>query len=116
MSTFVAIENAVLGTVEHKSTAKGTSLANFQVAVEQGYGQKKETGTMKLTAWGDLADQLAGLEAGTKLNIYGRLNARTYEWEGRTKHATDIVADAVSVRFTGKARAAAQDSDDSVPF
>lgn len=112
MSSFIAIENATLGNVESKATTKGTSLANFEVTVEQGFGQRKTTGTIKLTAWSEVADQLASLEAGTKLNIYGHLNARSYEWQGATKNATDLVADAISVRFSGK-----KDSGDSgVPF
>ena len=102
MSSFFVLENVALSTVEMKATQKGKTFAKFKVLVEQGFGQNKTTGTVKMTAWDTLAEQIGGLDEGTKLNIYGRLNANSYEYQGKTIEATDLVVDAVSIRFTKK--------------
>lgn len=97
-STFVLIEGALVEEAEKKATQKGKVFCNFQLGVETGYGDKKTTGNIKATAWEDVAEQILALPVGQKLTMYGRLNPRTYEYNGSTKTAVDIVADSIQVR------------------
>ena len=128
-STLVVIEGQLHGTPESKYTASGKQIANFQVSVPNGYGQNaKAPSVFKLSAWEEVAAQVAGLEPDTKFTVYGRLVARTYDWQGQTKTATDIVADSVVVRKTYSGAKTAQSRPqqsqqqheevdlDSVPF
>jgi single-stranded DNA-binding protein len=123
MNTLVIIEGQLHGSPETKYTTTGKQIANFQVSVPNGFGQNaKAPSIFKVSAWEEVAALVAGLEADTKFTVYGRLVARTYEWQGQTKTATDIVADSVVVRKTynsGKpaSRQQSQEVDiDSVPF
>lgn len=123
-STLVVIEGQLHGTPETKYTSTQKQITNFQVSVPNGYGQNaKAPMIFKLSAWEEVAQQVAGLEEGTKFTIYGRLVARTYDWQGQTKTAQDIVADAVIVRKTYNSgnqkpagRPQAQVADDDIPF
>lgn len=121
--TLVVIDGQLHGTPETKYTTSGKQIANFQVSVPNGYGQNaKAPMIFKLSAWEEVAAQVAGLEPDTKFTIYGRLVARTYDWQGQTKTATDIVADAVVVRKaysgakTATSRTAQQIDEESIPF
>jgi single-stranded DNA-binding protein len=100
-STLVVIEGQLHGTPETKYTTSGKQIANFQVSVPNGYGQNaKAPSIFKLSAWEEVAAQVAGLAPDTKFTVYGRLVARTYDWQGQTKTVTDIVADSVVARKT----------------
>ena len=100
-STLVVIEGQLYGTPETKYTSTQKQITNFQVSVPNGYGQNaKAPMIFKLSAWEEVAVQVAGLAPDTKFTVYAHLNARTYDWQGQTKTATDIVADAVVVRKT----------------
>jgi single-stranded DNA-binding protein len=124
-STLVVIEGQLHGTPETKYTSTQKQITNFQVSVPNGYGQNaKAPSIFKLSAWEEVAAQVAGLAPDTKFTIDGRLVARTYEWQGQTKTATDIVADSVVVRktYNSGARTATsaarnqQIQDEDIPF
>ena len=123
-STLVVIEGQLHGTPETKYTTSGKQIANFSVSVPNGYGQNaKAPSIFRLSAWEEVAAQVAGLAPDTKFTVYAHLNARTYEWQGQTKTATDIVADAVVVRkaYSGAQKPAARQqtqeiNPDSIPF
>lgn len=122
-STFVLIEGVLSEEAERKSTQKGKTFCNFQIGVETGYGDKKSTGNVKATAWEDVAEQILLLPVGSKFTVYGRLNPRTYEYQGNSKVAVDIVADSIQIRKEWKKSGvptktpAQQEIEDSgVPF
>lgn len=123
MAANVVIIEGSLASQELKHTKAGNPLVNFQIAFEQGWGNKKETVNFKVTAWGDLATQISKLPDGSKLTMYGRLTSRSYDWQGQTKTATDIVASAIQV-WTPSGLAGKQTTkqepqeidDDSIPF
>lgn len=97
-SSFVLIEGTLSESPEQKYTSKGKTFCNFQIGVETGFGDKKSTGNVKVTAWEDVAEQILALPVGSKFTMYGRLNPRQYEYQGATKTAVDIVADSIQVR------------------
>jgi single-stranded DNA-binding protein len=105
-STLVVIEGSLAGEPVVKYTAKGAALANFEMAVANGYGKNaKDPFVFKVTAWNDLAESLAQLAPGTKFTMYGRLTSRNYEWQGQQKTSTDIVANTIDVRKTDNEQA-----------
>jgi len=111
------------GTPESKYTTSGKQIANFSVSVPNGYWQNaKAPSVFKVSAWEDLAEQVVGLAPDTKFTVYARLVARTYDWQGQTKTATDIVADSVVVRkaYSGAQKPTRpqtqQIPDEDIPF
>jgi single-stranded DNA-binding protein len=125
-STLVVIEGQLHGTPESKYTNSGKQIVNFNVSVPNGFGQNaKAPMIFKVSAWEEVAAQVAGLAPDTKFTVYARLVARTYEWQGQTKTATDIVADAVVVRKTynsgaqkpaSRPQQSQQIADEDIPF
>ena len=122
-STLVVIEGSLAGDPQIKQTSGGKTLANFELAVPNGYGKSaKDPFVFKVTAWSELAEQVAQLQPGTKLTMYGRLTSRTYDWNGQTKTATDIVANSLDVRTESVQKPAARQQrqeeidPDSIPF
>lgn len=97
-SSFVLAEGVLTEDAERKSTSKGKTFCNFQLGVETGFGDKKTSSPVKMTAWEELAEQILGLPVGQKLTVFGHLNPRTYEYNGQNKVAVDIVADSIQVR------------------
>ena len=98
-STLVVIDGQLHGMPESKYTTSGKQIANFSVSVPNGYGQNaKAPSVFRVSAWEDLAEQVMGLVPDQKFTVYARLVARTYDWQGQTKTAMDIVADAIVVR------------------
>jgi single-stranded DNA-binding protein len=121
-ATLVVLEGQLHGTPESKYTTSGKQIANFSVSVPNGYGQNaKAPSVFKVSAWEELAEQVIGLAPDTKFTVYGHLTSRTYEWQGQTKTAQDIVADAVVVRKAYNApkatsRPQTQVADEDIPF
>ena len=62
--------------VESKFTPSGTQLANFTLAIDDGWGDNKKTIWVRCTAWEKKA-KVAGdyLRKGHQVHIEGRLNA-----------------------------------------
>jgi len=116
MNTLVVIDGMLHEKAEVKYTKSGKALATFSVAVAAGAG--KPASIFKVTAWEAIAEQVAGLSPETKFTVYGRLTSRTYEWQGQTKTATDIVADYLNIRFvdTKRQAPAQQVADEDIPF
>lgn len=122
-STLVVIDGQLHGSPETKYTSSGKQITNFSVSVPNGFGQNaKAPSIFKVSAWEEVAAEVAGLAPDTKFTVYARLVARTYDWQGQTKTATDIVADAVVVRKayggakTATSRPQQQIEDSDVPF
>lgn len=120
-SSFVLAEGVLIEDGERKSTSKGKTFCNFQLGVETGFGDKKTSAPVKMTAWEELAEQILGLPVGQKLTVFGHLNPRTYEYNGQSKVAVDIVADSIQVRKewkkSGSPSKPKQEVDDSdIPF
>jgi len=130
MSTNLVVIDGTLGRdAELKTTTTGKQVANFSVAVDNGFGaNKKEPFWFNIVAWNELAETASRLTKGSKLTIYGRLTSRSYEKDGQKKTVFEIVANAFDVRkadgasnssrFEGnrQAQPAAAIADDDIPF
>lgn len=81
---------------ELKFTAgKGTAVCNFTIAVDTGYGDKKETAFVPIIVWGKGAEAVATYTTkGSKVLVQGRISTRNYEAkDGTKKYITEVVAD-----------------------
>jgi single-strand DNA-binding protein len=100
--TNITILEGTLGRdVEQKLTTTGKAVANFSIAVDNGYGaNKREPFWFSVVAWGPLAETAArGLSKGSKVTVYGRLTTRKYTNKaGVEVTVTEVVANAFDIR------------------
>jgi single-strand DNA-binding protein len=79
----------------------GSAVANFTLAVERTFKNQsgeKEVDFINIVAWNKLAEVCANnLDKGRLVAVEGRLQIRSYEYEGQKRKAADIIAD--NVRF-----------------
>jgi single-strand DNA-binding protein len=86
---------------ELRTTATGKSVCTFTVAVNRGFGDKKETDFLPIVVWSKpnyaLAENCAKyLAKGRKVGISGRIQTRNYEAQnGERRYVTEIVAEDV---------------------
>ena len=94
---------------EVKSTSAGKSVANFSLAINQPYGNKKDANQrvewVRCVAWDKLAQIAEKFVAkGTVVFVEGRLHTRQFEdREGGTKTVTEVVVASLRVLGGGKA-------------
>jgi len=95
---------------EKKSTANGTTVVNFTVAVDKFSNGEKGTNFIRCTAFSNKADFLANYcNKGDKVGIEGSLEVRQYEQNGQKRTATDVLCDRVELE------AKAQNNAQSAP-
>lgn len=107
MTTAITIVGNLTRAPEIRFTASGTAVATVGVAVERRRRKpdgswESETEFFDVTAWKDLAEQLASLEQGTRIIATGRLSARSWETKaGEKRTSVEVVADDIgaSIRF-----------------
>ena len=74
-----------------------TCVANFTVAIDDGYGEKKRTNFIPITVFGRQAENCERfLVKGRLVAIQGKLQTGSYtNKDGQTIYTTDVVADRV---------------------
>ena len=107
---------------ETKFTASGKAVANFSIATDEGFGDKKKTTWHNIVCWEKTAEAVQKyVKKGSLVLVDGRIQVR--EWEdkaGGKKKAFEIVAN--RVQFLDKAKPAAEGEgsqeagDDDIPF
>ena len=83
---------------EHTTTANGTSVVRFSIAVSRRFANadgERETDFISCVAWRGLADNIAKyLKKGSKTCVVGSLQTRNYEAQDGTKrYVTEVVVD-----------------------
>jgi single-strand DNA-binding protein len=73
----------------------GNAVANFSIAVEDGFGDKKKAYFINIVVWGKSAEAVANYtHKGSKIAVIGKLTVRDYEAkDGTKKYITEVVAD-----------------------
>lgn len=73
----------------------GKSVANFSIAVEDGFGVNKKAYFINIVVWGKSAEALANYtHKGSKIAVAGKLTVRDYEAnDGTKRYVTEVVAD-----------------------
>jgi len=73
----------------------GNAVANFSIAVEDGFGDKKKAYFINIVVWGKSAEAVSNYtHKGSKIAVIGKLTVRDYEAkDGTKKYITEVVAD-----------------------
>lgn len=121
----VAISGRLGRDPELKSTNNGNSVANFSVAVDQGFGDQKTTSWVRCVAWQKTAEFVTKFfQKGDMIILSGRLQGRTWEQDGVKREVLEVVAEKID--FAGekkksqsnveKALASEPEIEDPIPF
>ena len=71
---------------ELRTTASGKSVCSFTVAVNRGFGDKKDADFIPVVTWEKTAESCAKfLAKGRKVAVSGRIATRNYEKDGRNE-------------------------------
>ncbi len=91
---------------EVRTTNSGTPVCSFTVAVDNGYGENRQTDFINCVAWRNTAEFIGKYFAkGVMIIVIGRISTRSWEGQdGRKNYTTEIVANEVSFGETKKAR------------
>jgi len=121
----VAISGRLGRDPEMKSTNNGNSVANFSVAVDQGFGDQKTTSWIRCVAWQKTAEFVTKFfQKGDMIILSGRLQGRTWEQDGVKREVLEVVAEKID--FAGekkksqsnveRALASEPEAEDPIPF
>ncbi len=82
---------------ELRTTPQGISVCSFTIAVNRGFGDKKDVDYIPVVTWRGLADNCSKfLAKGRKVGVSGRIQVRSYDANnGERRYVTEIVADDV---------------------
>ena len=88
--------------VEAKSLANGQSVSNFSIATSEAFkdkttGERKETTEWhNCVAWGALSDIASKyLRKGDQVYVEGKMKTRSWEKDGITRYATEVLLDKI---------------------
>lgn len=80
-------------------TSTGKSVANFRLATNEGWGEKKVTDYHNIVAWDKLAEEAHRHgKVGARVMVQGRIRTRNYEskkHEGEKVYITEVVAESL---------------------
>ena len=92
----VNIIGRVCNDVELRYTPSQMAVVKLNVAVDDGYGEKKKTYFIPITVFGKQAENCEKfISKGKKIAVTGKIVTGSYEKDGRKIHTTDVVADRV---------------------
>lgn len=92
----VNIIGRVCNDVELRYTPSQMAVAKLNVAVDDGYGEKKKTNFIPVTVFGKQAENCEKfVSKGKKIAVTGKIVTGSYEKDGRKIRTTDVVADRV---------------------
>jgi single-strand DNA-binding protein len=99
-------------------TAQGTPVANFRVASDSGYGDKKQTLFIDCVAWNKQGEACAQyLNKGSLVFVDGRLEERSWESDGHKRSKMEVVASQVKFLNTkADSQAPPEETSDIEPF
>lgn len=106
--------------VELKHTTSGKTVCNLGLAINTGFGDKKETLFIDATVWDKQAESCATyLKKGSAVLIEGRLVSESWEKDGEKKEKVKIVAQSVQFMSGWKGSEKTQEENnvtDDIPF
>jgi single-strand DNA-binding protein len=99
----VALTGRLTADTNLRYTQSGKAVCTFDIAVDDGFGDNKQTYFHRIVVWGKAAETCAdNLSKGSKVNVKGKLTSRSYESNGQKKYITEVVADTYcGVEFLG---------------
>lgn len=92
---------------ELRATPSGKSVLNFSLAVDIGFGDKKETLWVDCSMWGERADKIAPyLTKGKSITAGGDVGLRQWESQGKSGAAITLNVQRLTLQGGGEAKAA----------
>ena len=92
----VNIIGRVCNDVELRYTPSQMAVVKLNVAVDDGYGEKKKTNFIPVTVFGKQAENCEKfVSKGNRIGVTGKIVTGSYEKDGRKIRTTDVVADRV---------------------
>lgn len=84
---------------ELRTTASGIEVCSVQIAVDRGYGEKKETDFISLQFWRGTAETLCKYtKKGDKITVSGYLTTRKYEdKDGNNRTVYEVVVNSLDL-------------------
>lgn len=84
--------------IDFKTFDTGKCVSKSSLAVDDGYGDKKQTYFFDCEAWGKTAEVIANYSGkGKKILVEGRLKVESWEKDGQKRYATKVVIDNVEL-------------------
>ncbi len=91
MLNHVILMGRLTQTPELRTTQSGTSVTTFTIAVDRGYGDKKETDFISCVAWRGTADFITQyFTKGKMIAVEGSIQTRNYEKDGKKVYVTEV--------------------------
>ena len=82
--------------IDFKALDSGKTVAKSSLAVDDGYGDKKQTYFFDCEMWGKTAEATANYSGkGKKVLVNGRLTVDSWEKDGQKRYATKVVVEEV---------------------
>lgn len=93
----VVLTGRLTADAELKTTPNGVSVCSFDIAVDSGYGDNKQTNFIKIIAWRQTAEFVSKyFSKGSMIGIEGSIQTRKYQDKnGNTRTAFEVVANNV---------------------
>lgn len=91
---------------EIRHTGTGRAVCNFTIAVDNGYGQNRQTDFINCVAWNNQADFMEKyFTKGMMIIASGRISTRTWEGQdGKKNYVTEVIVNEVNFGETKRAR------------
>lgn len=86
----------VCNEVDLRYTPSEKAVAKFNIAVDDGYGDKKKTYFIPITVFGRQAENCEKfVSKGNRIGVTGKIVTGSYEKDGRKIYTIDVIADRV---------------------
>ena len=121
MSTGAAIHlrGRLGGEPQLRQTQSGESVTNFNLAIDQGYGERKTTAWVRVTCWGKQAEACAQHHSKGDLVAVSSENFRVSAWasqDGSPQAQLEVTARRVDFIITKRGEPQDAASDEEMPF
>ncbi len=83
---------------ELRHTGTGTPVCSFSIAIDNGYGENRQTDFINCVAWNKTAEFVSNyFQKGRMIIVIGRISTRSWEGQdGKRNYTTEVVASEVS--------------------
>ena len=97
----VVLTGRITADVELKTTPSGVSVCSFTIAVDRGYGEKKQTDFINIVAWRKTAEFVSKyFNKASMIGIEGSIQTRKYtDKNGNNRTVFEVVAS--NIQFIG---------------
>lgn len=91
---------------ELRHTSTGRAVCSFSIAIDNGYGESRQTDFINCVAWTNQAEFMGKyFTKGMMIIVVGRISTRTWEGQdGKKNYVTEVVANEVSFGESKKSR------------